>query len=73
MRATGKRGRIVRENYSLIMIFIVAAVMFSVISLPLTSDERETVSKLKHQGQSSNTAGSAPVQINLRACTAGLL
>lgn len=53
------------------MIFIVANVMFSIISLPLTNDERETVSKLRRQGQSNNTLGFAPVQINLRVFTTG--
>lgn len=65
MRTTGKRGRTVRGNYSLIMIFIVANVMFGIISLPLTNDERETVSKLRRQGQSNSTPGFAPVQINV--------
>lgn len=71
MRTTGKRGRTVRGNYLLIMIFIVANVMFSIISLPLTNDERKTVSKLRRQGQSNNTLGFAPVQINLRVFTTG--
>lgn len=56
MRAIWKTGRIVMENDSLIMISIANA-LFSIVSLSLTNDKRESVSKLKHQGQSNNTTG----------------
>lgn len=46
MRTTRKRVSAVKENFSMIMIFIVADVLFSILSLSLTNDECETVSKL---------------------------
>lgn len=59
MGATGKKGRLAGHNHSLIMIFIAATVMFRIISLPLTNAKHETVSKLRHQGQSEGLCSSS--------------